>query len=100
MTTTTARPVWKVIATVLVAVVAPPAALVAAFVSWITWSGCFMTCDGEQPNPLLGGLLGVLALGLLASGPLLAWVLLRSRAWVVGSVVGPALAAMLLLGAN
>lgn len=94
------RPIWKPVVTVLVAAAGPPAGLVAAFVSLVTWSGCLLTCEGERPDPLLGALLALLALGLMVSGPVLAWALLRSRAWVVGTVVGPVLAGVLLLGGN
>ena len=37
------------------------------------------------------------ALGLLASGPVLAWVLLRSIVWVAATIVLPGLAALAFL---
>ena len=51
------------------------AAAVAAFFSWIVWTGCFFSCDGG--DPLGGAALGALAVGLLVSGPLLARVVWR-----------------------
>ena len=82
--------------TVLASVLGPPAAAFAGFVGLITWSDCFLECGG-QPDHLEGGLLVALALGLLLAGPLLAAVLVRKAAWVLGAVAAPFAEAALLV---
>ena len=81
------RAAWRAAITVLATILGPPLALFAAFAASIVWSGCFMTCEGS--DHLTGGLLWVLALGLLAAGPVLAATVMRSRtATMVTSAVG------------
>lgn len=79
--------IWRIVLTVVVAVLGPPSAAVAGFAAAVTWSGCFLFCTGANHGG--GFLLGLLALGLLASGPVLAWVLLRSSVWVAVTTVLP-----------
>jgi hypothetical protein len=79
--------IWRIVLTVVVAVFGPLSAAVAGFAAIITWSGCFLSCTGANHGG--GFLLGLLALGLLASGPVLAWVLLRSIVWVAATIVLP-----------
>ncbi len=81
--------IWRIALTVVVALLSPPAAAVAGFAAAITWSGCFLSCTGTNHGG--GFLLGLLALFLLAAGPVLAWVLLRSSAWVAATIVVPVL---------
>jgi hypothetical protein len=78
------RPVWRTVVTVLTILLGPPAAAVAGFAALVTWSGCFLSCS--QPNHVTGGLLGLLAAGLLLSGPVLATALMRSWQWVLGAI--------------
>ncbi len=87
--------IWRIVLTVVVAVVAPPAAAVLGFVAVVTWSGCFISCTGADHTG--GFLLGLLALSLLAAGPVLAWVLLRSGRWVAVAIVVPVLVALAFL---
>jgi hypothetical protein len=81
------RPVWRAVVTVLASVVGPPAGAVAGFLSAITWSGCFLSC--HEPDHVRGGLLGLLALALLLSGPVLAAALMRSARWVAAAIAAP-----------
>lgn len=87
-----ARPaVWKILLTVVVAVMGPPAAAVTAFFAAVTWSGCFIGCTSSGDH-LAGGLLWGLAIALLMTGPVLAATLLRSWIWVAATIVLPVLA--------
>jgi len=81
--------VWRIALTVVVAVVGPPTAAVLGFVAAVTWSGCFISCTGANHGG--GFLLGLLALCLLAAGPVLAGVLLRSCGWVAATIGLPVL---------
>lgn len=93
---TSHRPaIWRIVLTVVVAVLGPPSAAVAGFAAAVTWSGCFLSCTGT--NHGAGFLLGLLALFLLASGPVLAWVLLRSSVWVAATIAVPVLVALAFL---
>ena len=82
---------WKVLLTVVVAVIGPPAAALTAFFAAVTWSGCFIECSSSGDH-LAGGLLCVLAIGLLLAAPVLAATLLRSWIWAVATLVLPGLA--------
>jgi hypothetical protein len=83
--------------TVLASVFGPPAAVVAAFFASIEWSGCFIECNSatDTPDHLTGGLLWLLALAFLTAGPVLAAVLVRRPAWVLGAVAAPVVEALL-----
>jgi hypothetical protein len=75
-----AWPVVRAVLAVLALVGCVPLALLAAFVSAVTWSGCFISCSGT--NHPAGAALALLAAALLATGPLLTAALYRSRAWL------------------
>ena len=96
-----AWPIFKVLLSVAAVLGGVIGALVAAFFSTVTWSGCFIDCSGA--NHPAGAALALLAVGLLAGGPLVVAALYRSRAWVwVGAAtgsVGALLMARLLLTA-
>ena len=79
---------WRIVLVVLACVLAPPPAVVAAFVAAIAWSGCFIECSTPDPDYAWGGGLGVLALALLLLGPALAGLLLRTWAAVGLAVCG------------
>ncbi|MDX6197903.1 MAG: hypothetical protein QOJ79_1054 [Actinomycetota bacterium] len=84
---------WRVAATTVMALVGPPSAGFFAFWATVTWTGCFIDCNEatDHPNPVGGGLLYALAIALLLSGPVLAWLLLRSGKAVALTLVVPAL---------
>ncbi len=91
---------WRTIVVALATLGGPLAALVAGFVALITWSGCFLGCS-SAPDHTGGGLLGVLAVLLLVSGPVLAGLLLKRASavgWSVLGVVGVLAATVLKLG--
>jgi hypothetical protein len=69
-----------VILSVAVVLVGGFCALIAGFVAMVMWSGCFISCTGE--NHAAGAGLALLALALLAAGPALVAALYRSRAWL------------------
>jgi hypothetical protein len=79
-TRTSAWPVLRVILSVAVVLAGVFCALVAGFIAMVTWSGCFISCTGE--NHAAGAALALLALLLLAAGPALVAALYRSRAWL------------------
>jgi hypothetical protein len=89
---------WRVVRALLstaALVVATISALIAAFASAITWSGCFIECTGGNHRD--GGLLALLAVGLLASGPATVAALYRSRVWVMIAEATTAVGAVLLM---
>jgi hypothetical protein len=89
---------WRVVRALLstaALVVATICALIAAFASAITWSGCFIECTGGNHRD--GGLLALLAVGLLASGPAAVAALYRSRVWVMIAEATTAVGAVLLM---
>ena len=98
--TSPARPApWRTVLVVLVAGVGAPGAAVAAFAAAVVWSGCFIGCSGGGDH-LAGGLLGLLALGLLAAGPGVGWWLRRWTGvlWGTGTVLVSGLLCAGLLG--
>ena len=85
------RVAGRAVVSVLATVAGVGGAMVAAFATAITWSGCFLSCrPGNHP---LGAALGILTVLLLASGPWCAARLFGLRGWrpVVGGTVGLAL---------
>jgi hypothetical protein len=68
--------------------------VVAGFAALVTWTGCFIECTGENHRD--GGLLGVLAVVLLAAGPALVALLYRSRAWCWVALTAAAVGTVLL----
>ena len=90
---------WRVVLVVLGCLFGPGAAAFAGFFGLITFTGCFLSCDGAAADPLAGGLLLVLALGLLLSGPLLAWALIRRASAVLVAVLGTGGGGLALVGA-
>ena len=89
---------WRIVLVVLASLLGPPAAVVAGFAAEIEGSGCFIECNAatDQPNPIAGFLLGLLALTFALAGPVLAWILLRS--WVgVSLALVPAVGVVVLL---
>ena len=91
--------VLKVMLAVGLVAAALAAAALAAFVAFVTYTGCFISCSDPQPGA--GALLGLLAVALVAAGPLLAWLMWRTTgsrgalaAWSV-VVLGPAVLALL-----
>ena len=89
---------WRVVRALLstfAVVVATICALIAAFASAVTWSGCFIECTGGNHRD--GGLLALLAVGLLASGPAAVAALYRSRVWVMIAEATTAVGAVLLM---
>ena len=85
------RPVWRTVVTVFAAVFGPPAALVSAFLALVTWAGCFLDCHDQRGDHLTGGLLALLAVGLLVSGPACALTLMRSGRAVLLTLLPPVL---------
>jgi hypothetical protein len=72
-------------------------ALVAAFIAAITWSGCFIACTGE--NHAGGAALGVLAVLILAAGPVVVKALYSGAAWLrTAGWVGAGVLVVLALG--
>ena len=99
----TAVAVAKAVAVVLVGAAGLFAAFWAGFVALVLVTGCFLECSPPPPSEVVGGLaLAGLAVGLAASGPLLAAALYRSRAWLLaaGAVAGPAVVALLVVWTN
>lgn len=98
-TSTTRDTVGKVL-TVLGSVFGPPAAAVTAFIAAVEWSGCFIECNSatDTPDHVAGGLLWLLAVALLLSGPLFAVTLVRKAVWIGVASVVPVLALLLLAG--
>ena len=85
------RVAWRAVVSVLATVAGVVGAMVAAFATAITWSGCFLSCrPGNHP---LGAALGILTVLLLAGGPWCTARLFGLRGWwpVVGGTVGLAL---------
>ena len=89
-----AWPVFKVLLSVAAVLIGGIGAVVAAFFAVITWSGCFLACTGT--NHPAGGALALLAIGLLAGGPLTVSALYRSRGWVWVAVVTATVGALLM----
>ena len=82
---------WRAVVSVLAIVAGVGGAMVAAFATAVTWSGCFLSCrPGNHP---LGAALGVLTVLLLAVGPWCTARLFGLRGWrpVVGGTVALAL---------
>lgn len=82
---------WRAVVSVLATVAGVGGAMVAAFATAVTWSGCFLSCrPGNHP---LGAALGILTVLLLAAGPWCAARLFGLRGWwpVVGGTVALAL---------
>lgn len=81
---------WRAALTAVVAVVGGCLALAAAFVSWVLWTDCFLSCGGN-PDPLsaaavaLGGLLALLAAPVLAR---LLWRRWSAAAVTAGTQLG------------
>ena len=94
--------VLRVLLAVLLVLGAWAAAALAALFSYVTATGCFLSCS--EPQPGAGAALGLLAVALLAAGPFLAWLMWRtsrsSRGLVVWSVLvlGPLGLSLLLSG--
>ncbi len=78
---------WRAVVAVFATVVGVCGAMVAAFATMVTWSGCFLSC--RPGNPPLGAALGVLTVLLLAAGPWCIARLFGLRGWwpVVGGTV-------------
>ena len=92
--------VWRKVVTIIATLVGPPAALVATFIAYVEWTGCFLGCSGDG-NHVTGGLFGALAALLLFTGPLLAGTLLKrwsAVGFAVLGVVGVLAATVLKLG--
>lgn len=85
------RVAWRAVVSVLATVAGVGGAMLAAFATAITWSGCLLSC--QSANHPLGAALGVLTVLLLAAGPWCTARLFRLRGWwpVVGGTVGLAL---------
>lgn len=85
------RVAWPAVVSVLATVAGVGGAMVAAFATAVTWSGCFLSC--RPANHLLGAALGVLTVLLLAAGPWCTARLFGLRGcWpVMGGTVGLAL---------
>lgn len=89
---TPAGTAWRVVLVGVISLLSAGAGVVVAFIAAITWSGCFLSCTGE--NHVGGALLGLLALALVAAGPVLARGLFgrwSAAVWTVLAlvVVGP-----------
>ena len=83
--------------TVVFSVVGPPAAALVAFIAAITWSGCFIECTGDGGDHFGGALLGALAVALVLAAPVLAAILVRRTAWVLGALAVPVLEVLVLV---
>jgi hypothetical protein len=68
--------------------------VVAGFIAIIVWTGCFLSCTGE--DHVGGAALGLLAVASLAAGPGLVALMYRSRAWLYVAYVAAATGALLL----
>jgi hypothetical protein len=68
--------------------------VVAGFIAIIVWSGCFLSCTGE--NHPGGAALGLLAVAFLAAGPGLVALMYRSRVWLYVAYAAAATGAVLL----
>jgi hypothetical protein len=75
-----AWPVLRAMLAVVVVVLGVLGALMAAFASVVVWSGCFISCTGANHRD--GGLLALLAVVSLASGPAAVSGLYRSGRWM------------------
>lgn len=89
---------WRTPVVLLLAALTAPAAGAAAFVAVVAWTGCFFSC--EEPDRLVGGLLGVLAAALVLSGPAVGWRLQRGAgvALAAGGLLLGGLVTAVLLG--
>ncbi len=76
-------------------------ALLAAFAALVTWSGCFISCTGE--NHVGGMLIAAVGVLSLASGPVAVSGLYRSAAWMwcafAAALAGGVLAFLMLVAA-
>jgi len=68
--------VLRVVLAVLLVLGAWAAAALAAVASYVTTTGCFISCSA--PEPEVGAALGLLAVALLAAGPVLVWLMWRT----------------------
>jgi hypothetical protein len=68
--------------------------VVAGFIAIIVWTGCFLSCTGEDHAG--GAALGLLAVASLGAGPGLVALMYRSRAWLYAAYVAAATGALLL----
>jgi hypothetical protein len=94
----TARSAWPVLRAVLAVflVLAGVAGyVVAGFVSLVVWTGCFIECEGG--NPLDGGALALLAIVLLAGGPVINAAMYRSRVWLWVAALAAAIGTAILV---
>jgi hypothetical protein len=92
---------WRIVLVALTCVASAPVAAFTAFWATVEWTGCFIECTDGGGNHASGGLLWLATAALLASGPALAWLLLRSGRAVgasVGGVVATLLTGALLMG--
>ena len=92
------RVAWRAVVSVLATVAGVGSAMVAAFATAVTWSGCLLSC--RQGNHPLGAALGILTVLLLAAGPWCTARLFGLRGWwpVVGGTVVLALVAAVPFG--
>lgn len=75
-----AWPVLRVMLSVAAVLGGAAGAVIAGFIAIVTWSGCFISCTGE--NHPAGAALAVLSIVLLAGGPATVAALYRSRIWL------------------
>lgn len=88
---------WRIVLVALTCVASVPLAAFTAFWALVEWTGCFIECTRGGGNHASGGLLWLTAAALLASGPTMAWLLLRRVRAVAAAAAG--VLATLLTGA-
>jgi hypothetical protein len=89
-----AWPVLRAILSVLVVLAGIAGFVIAGFIAVIVWTGCFLSCTGE--NHPGGAALGLLAVVFLAAGPGLVALMYRSRAWLNVAYAAAAIGSVLL----